>query len=241
MSSRLECRYYGRDFTEDEMAVLRALIAGPPALNRSRIATEFCRRIGWTKPDGGLKSMMAKLNMLRMHRDGRIVLPPPLHRKTPLARPITFTQATDPTLFAPPNSIEALRPLRFVTVTGAGAAASRLWNEYIARYHYLGYKRLVGAQMRYAVEDDRTGLPLAMLGFSTAAWKIAPRDNFIGWTPQTRENNLPLVVNHSRFLNPALGQRPEPGIPYPLHRPPPLARGLAPPVRNRPRPDQNLR
>ena len=200
MSSRLECRYYGRDFTEDEMAVLRALIAGPPALNRSRIATEFCRRIGWTKPDGGLKSMMAKVTMLRMHRDGRIVLPPPAHRKTPLARPITFTQATDPTLFVPPDSLEALRPLRFVTVTGAGAAASRLWNEYIARYHYLGYKRLVGAQMRYAVEDGRTGRPLAMLGFSTAAWKIAPRDRLIGWTPQTRENNLPLVVNHSRLL-----------------------------------------
>ena len=67
------------------------------------------------------------------------------------------------------------------------------------RVAYLGYKRLVGAQMRYAVED-RTGLPLAMLGFSTAAWKTAPRDRFIGWSPQTRENNLPLVVDNSRFL-----------------------------------------
>ena len=66
-------------------------------------------------------------------------------------------------------------------------------------HHYLGYKRLVGAQMRYAVED-RTGLPLAMLGFSTAAWKIALRDRFIGWSTQTRENNLSLVVDNSRFL-----------------------------------------
>ena len=51
----------------------------------------------------------------------------------------------------------------------------RLWNEFVARYHYLGYKPLVGAQMRYAVHD-RNGWPLAMLGFSTAAWKLAPRD-----------------------------------------------------------------
>ena len=58
----------------------------------------------------------------------------------------------------------------------------RLWNEFVARYHYLGYKTLVGAQMRYAVHD-RNGWPVAMLGFSTAAWKLAPRDNFIGWTP----------------------------------------------------------
>ena len=31
--------------------------------------------------------------------------------------------------------------------------------------------------------------------FSTAAWKLAPRDRFIGWTPQLREMNLPLVVD----------------------------------------------
>ena len=54
----------------------------------------------------------------------------------------------------------------------------RLWNEFVARYHYLGYKTLVGAQMRYAVHD-KNGWPLAMLGFSTTAWTLAPRDRFI--------------------------------------------------------------
>ena len=73
------------------------------------------------------------------------------------------------------------------------------WNEFIARNHYLGYKTLVGAQMRYAVHD-RDGRPLAMLGFSTAACKLAPRDRFIGWTPQLREKNLPLVIDNPRFL-----------------------------------------
>ena len=52
---------------------------------------------------------------------------------------------------------------------------------------------------RYAVHD-RDGRPLAMLGFSTAARKLAPRDRFIGWTPQLREKNLPLVIDNPRFL-----------------------------------------
>ena len=30
--------------------------------------------------------------------------------------------------------------------------------------------------------------------------KLAPRDNFIGWTPLLREKNLPLVVDNPRFL-----------------------------------------
>ena len=53
--------------------------------------------------------------------------------------------------------------------------------------------------MRYTVHD-RDGRPLAMLGFSTAAWRLAPRDRFIGWTPQLREKNLHLVVDNPRFL-----------------------------------------
>ena len=67
MSQPIECRYYGRDFSAEEMALLRALIAGPPALNRFALSKAFCRRIGWYKPDGGLKDMMARVTMLAMH------------------------------------------------------------------------------------------------------------------------------------------------------------------------------
>ena len=43
MTGAVECRYYGRDFTADEMALLRALIAGPPALNRHALSRESHR------------------------------------------------------------------------------------------------------------------------------------------------------------------------------------------------------
>ena len=45
-----------------------------------------------------------------------------------------------------------------------------------------------------------TGEPLAVLGFAAAAWKTAPRDAFIGWSPSQRQRNLALVVNNARFL-----------------------------------------
>ena len=63
----------------------------------------------------------------------------------------------------------------------------------------LEYKTLVGAQMRYTVHD-RHGRLLALLGFSTAARTLAPRDRFIGWTPALRQKNLPLVIDNARFL-----------------------------------------
>ncbi len=46
------------------------------------LSKEFCRRIGWFKPDGGLKDMMARVAMLAMHRDGLIALPAPQGRQT---------------------------------------------------------------------------------------------------------------------------------------------------------------
>ena len=70
MTGTVECRYYGRDFTAREMALLRALNAGPTRLTRHALSKEFCRRIDWVKPDGGLKDMTARVTMLAMHRDG---------------------------------------------------------------------------------------------------------------------------------------------------------------------------
>ena len=197
MTGAVECRYYGRDFTTGEMALLRALIAADPPPTRAALSRAFCRRIGWLKPDGGLKDMMARVTMLAMHRDSVIALPPPKGRRNP-PRPIVFGPDTEPPLFPAPTALDEVRPLEMRTVV-RGTREGRLWNEFVDRYHYLGYKTLVGAQMRYAVHD-RNGCPLVMLGFSTAAWKLAPRDNFIGWTPQLREKNLALVVDNPRFL-----------------------------------------
>ena len=38
-----------------------------------------------------------------------------------------------------------------VTLYSRSDARSRLWNEFVQRYHYFGYKPLPGAQLRYFV------------------------------------------------------------------------------------------
>ena len=185
MTGAVECRYYGRDFTAEEMALLRALIACPTSLSRRALSIEFCRRIDGSSPTAASRDMMARVTMLA--RDGLIELPPPRWHLKPI-------------VFGPAPCLPADDPRRGPPAGGAPSCTGegRLWNEFVARYHYLGYKTLVGAQMRYAAHD-RNGWPVAMLGFSTAAWKLAPH-NFIGWTPDKREKNLPLVVDNPRFL-----------------------------------------
>ena len=65
-------------------------------------------------------------------------------RRKPHFPPTPDTDPQQP-LLQPVHELAAL-VLRPVT----GAAVSRLWNEYVARYHYLGYTSMSGAQMRRA-------------------------------------------------------------------------------------------
>jgi hypothetical protein len=186
-------RYCGRDFSADEIVEIRRLIAEDPERTRTELSRLTCRALAWYKPDGGLKDMSARVAMLRMQTDGLIELPPPRHR--PPHTTVTITAQTDPgPLIRQPA--RALRPLRLQRVQTK--LDSRLWNEHIQRYHYLGHKPLPGAQMRYILFSRQR--PIALLGFGAAAWQSAPRDRYIGWSHAQRKRNLPLIVNNARFL-----------------------------------------
>ncbi len=186
-------RYCGRDFPPDEMALIRQLIADEPNHTRADLSRLLCAQIGWYKADGGLKEMSARVAMLRMQDDGLIRLPAPTCAR-PQSR-IRATTATDPG--SPINQpVHTLPPLQLVPVVKR--TQSRLWNEYIHRYHYLGYKTLPGAQLRYFV--TAADQPLALLGFGAGAWQCAPRDRHIGWSHEQRVRYLHLVVNNARFL-----------------------------------------
>lgn len=186
-------RYCGRDFSEPDMELIRLLIAEDPTRTRAVLSRLSCQMLHWHKADGGLKEMSCRVAMLRMQEDGLIQLPSP-RCKRPESR-ISFTSKTDP---QPPidQPVHALPGLTFQLVRGRDD--SRLWNEYIQRYHYLGYKTLPGAQLRYFICAGQK--PLTLLGFGASAWQCAPRDQFIGWSHESRKRNLHLIVNNARFL-----------------------------------------
>lgn len=72
------------------------------------------------------------------------------------------------------------------------------WNELIEKEHYLHNAMLVGEQLRYVAEAG--GKWVALLGWSAAAYHIAGRDQWIGWSDIQRRNRLHFLVSNSRFL-----------------------------------------
>lgn len=187
--------YCGREFSADDIQAIKRLIEHDPSLKRAPLSRQLCALWGWTKPNGELKDMTCRVALLRMQADGLLTLPPSqmlAPRRRPHFPPTAATAAQTP-LLQPVHELAALT-LRPITAAGA----SRLWNEYVARYHYLGYTPLSGSQMRYNVfAGDQL---VALLSFGASAWKLAARDRFIGWQPSQRLKNLQLVVNNARFL-----------------------------------------
>lgn len=187
-------KYCGRVFSNAELEYIRCQ-AAEPNMSRRLLSQRVCQAFNWLKQDGGLKEMSCRVALLRMQENGLIHLPAPRHRNSNCTRNVTRTAEADPQIgiLSPVNELQEVR-LELVKTKND----SRLWNEYIDRYHYLGYKPLPGAQLRYFAHSKEG--PLALFGFGAAAWKTAPRDDFIGWTPNVREVRLNLIVNNARFL-----------------------------------------
>lgn len=196
MADVLDRRVCGRVFSGGDLELIRAIIADASVPCRCEIARRTCEALKWRAPSGRLKVMSCRLALLRLEAQGLLKLPAP--------RPTNFQRKLDrgsEVLIAEPSkriecSVEALaevliRPVR-------NRCDSRVWNEAISQFHYLGYKPLPGAQMRYLVTSGEE--ILAALGFGASAWKVAARDRFIGWSKEQREERLPLVVNNARFL-----------------------------------------
>ena len=188
--------YCGRNFSDSQINMIRRLIAENPLANRIKLSRMLCELLGWLRPDGRLKEMSCRVAMIRMHNDGLIQLPPPLFKNHNGTRRIRRTLQADPPPFPFTTPAGQITNLQLEIV--ANTKQSYLWNEFIERYHYLGYTPLPGAQLRYFVKYRNT--VLALFGFGASAWMTAPRDHFIGWNHEQRQKNLHLVINNARFL-----------------------------------------
>ena len=189
-------RYCGREFTAVEVKEINQLINANPKANRSALSRYVCELLDWYRHDGRLKDMSCRVAMLRMHEDGLLQLPPPGNGNNN-GKPYTRrSNQTAPKLSPVVISPEKFSDLQLFPVLKKDD--SHLWNEYIQRYHYLGYAPIPGDQIRYIAKFHQQ--EVAMLSFRAAVWKTAPRDQFIGWNIQQRKRNLHLIINNARFL-----------------------------------------
>jgi hypothetical protein len=194
--------FCGRYFLISEVEMIREVVAQCSSLSLTEISRTLCELLNWKRPNGKLKNHECRLLLERWRDQGFVSLPAlqPFGGRGP--RRARLTSRSDP---QPPitGSAGNFEPLRLTVVGAEGQDDLRLWAEYVERYHYLGQRVPVGASLRYWVHSERCPeRVLACLLWSSAAWKMAARDRWIGWTTEQRTRNLPFIVNNSRFLLP---------------------------------------
>jgi len=190
--------FCGQPLQPQEIELVQQITRDFRQLALTELAHTICELLEWKRPNGGLKSRECYLFLLALRQRGWL---PWLPAPRPHARRPHLTRVA---LESDPQApcAGALQQWLPVEVQLIGQDADRkLFEQYIHRYHYLGYRVPYGAQLRYFVRSQQPPRPLlACLLFTSAAWKMAPRDRYLGWSEAMRAQNLGRVVNNSRFL-----------------------------------------
>jgi hypothetical protein len=88
------------------------------------------------------------------------------------------------------------KPVRFHKVDKTKWEA--LWDELVREHHYLGYEGVIGSRVKYVITLGRQ--IIGAISFCSAAYKLGPRDEYIGWSEEARLAKLQHLVSNNRFL-----------------------------------------
>jgi hypothetical protein len=190
-----EVTFSGRAFTAREIDLMREIARDYGGLGVTEIARTVCELLDWKRPSGGLKNHECRLLLEDLQSAGVLALPPvrALGGHGPRKVKVTTAESQPDWII---GSAGAFSSLQLLLVKGE--ADSRSWRQCVEQHHYLGCPVPYGAHLRYWVRHE--GRALACLLWTSPAWRMKPRDTWIGWTDQQRQQNLQRIVNNGRFL-----------------------------------------
>ena len=188
-----------REIFPEDVAYIRTFVKRFSGLSRTELTCTLCEHLDWLTPAGRPKFDACSKLLARLEEAGELRLPSLRQDKShPGPRscaPRRASARTDPPvpLVRSLSELDAVR-LRLVSAP----EEENLCNEYLERYHPLGYKKPFGYWARYFIESGAHRMGCILL--SGPAKALTARDRWIGWSDRQRLANLPWVVNNSRFL-----------------------------------------
>lgn len=186
----------GRRLRHDDIQFIRDLLDNHSDWNRTRLSKELCKYWDWRRPTGDLKDIACRSLLRRLEQLGHIRLPKGLHKNdSPQRRRIEQTVLHSRESIS--CDLKTLYPIELQLVENGFEL--QLFKYLISAYHYLSWSGTVGENLKYLFFDNQKRV-LSCLMFGAGAWKVKPRDDFIGWSNQMRARNLSLAVNNNRFL-----------------------------------------
>jgi hypothetical protein len=162
--------FCGRPLSPNHLALIRQVTHDFPRLSLTELSRTLCELLHWRRANGALKTRECYSFLQQLQARGWLASLPPIRLTSP-RRPHTVRLDAQSDPGAPlTGALGDYLPLELLLLQTL--AERRLFQQYVRRYHYLGYRVRYGAQLRYFVRSSRSSRPLlACLLFTSPAWK----------------------------------------------------------------------
>jgi len=192
-------RFCGREFSAEDVSLIQEVVDTCGGISRNELANTVCELLEWKRPTGKLKNRECLELLLHLEDKGILGLPDKRQDGNISARKRIEEVQPDGPYSSLSGSVEEFAPL--VVERVERQEQRELFKDLLARYHYLGYAMPFGARIQYLVYVSRPRREVVgCLQFSSPAWRMKARDQWIGWNDKRREEGLQQVANNSRFL-----------------------------------------
>ncbi len=191
--------FCGREFTAQEVSLIQEVVETCGGISRLELAHTVCELLEWKRPSGRLKARECRDLLERLENQGILTLPGKKPCGSSKPRKLIAPAKEGKTHSKLTGSVEAFAPLDVERVESR--QQRQLFRELLSRYHYLGYAMPYGARLQYLVYVTRPRREVVgCVQFSSPAWRMKARDQWIGWDDATRKLRLQHIVNNSRLL-----------------------------------------
>jgi hypothetical protein len=192
-------RFCGREFTAQEVSLIQEVVETCAGISRLELAHTVCELLEWKRPGGGLKARECRDLLERLESEGVLTLPEKKSCGSSKSRKLIEPAEQGQVHSQLTGSVEEFAPLDVELVESR--QQRQLFRELLSRYHYLGYAMPYGARLQYLIYVSRPRREVVgCVQFSSPAWRIKVRDQWIGWNDATRKLRLQHIVNNSRLL-----------------------------------------
>ena len=192
-------RFCGREFTAKDVSLIQEVIETCAGLSRFELAHTVCELLEWKRPGGGLKARECRDFLERLESQEVLTLPDKKSCGSGKPRKLIAPAKEGQAHSELTGSVEEFAPLDVERVENR--QQRQLFQELLSRYHYLGYAMPYGARLQYLVYVTRPWREVVgCVQFSSPAWRMKVRDQWIGWDDATRKLRLQHIVNNSRLL-----------------------------------------
>lgn len=187
-----------RELTIKDIEFIKQLIKENPLWSQRKLSENLCHAWNWRNDKGQIKDISCRYLLKKLGNRGYVILPK-LKRIPSPGRTKHRAELQLPFFkISTAQSLMEVQPIKILNCN-CKSLEGKLLTYLLAEHHYLGYKGSVGENLLYLIKDCNDCV-LGCVVFGSAAWKVDPRDKYIGWDDAQRSKKLKLITNNMRFL-----------------------------------------